>query len=93
MNTKRVLETVGWVKAPRLMFARRHPRKAALLAAGSWVANRVRRRRHRPSLARTAAQGLGAAAVAIPLGVWAGRKLRDRGQQLEREQPQPPATS
>jgi hypothetical protein len=74
---KKALKTVGWVKAPRLMFARRHPRKAALLAATGWIANRVLpgRRRRRTSFARTAAQGLGAAAVAIPVGVWVGRKV------------------
>jgi beta-lactamase regulating signal transducer with metallopeptidase domain len=72
---KRVLKGMAWMKAPRFMFAKRHPRKAAFLAASSWVANRIRRRR-RPSYARTAMQGIGAAAVAIPLGVWVGRKVR-----------------
>lgn len=74
---KKALKTVGWVKAPRLMFARRHPRKAALLAATGWITNRVLpgRRRRRASFARTAAQGLGAAVVAIPVGVWVGRKV------------------
>lgn len=72
-----VLKGAAWAKAPRLMFARRHPRKAALLAATSWVTSRVlpqRRKRH--SFTRTAVQGLGAAAVAIPVGLWVGRKTR-----------------
>jgi hypothetical protein len=77
---KRVLKTAAWVKAPRLMFARRHPKKAALLAATGWVTNRVLpQRRRRSSFTRTAVQGLGAAAVAIPLGIWVGRRSSDEG--------------
>jgi hypothetical protein len=73
---KSALKTAAWVKAPRLMFAKRNPRKAALLAATSWVVGRVLpNRKKRTSRGRTAVQGLGAAAVAIPVGLWAGRKL------------------
>lgn len=72
---KRAVKTAAWVKAPRLMFARRNPRKAALLAATGWVSSRVMpQRRKRTSFGRTAAQGLGAAALAIPVGLWVGRK-------------------
>jgi hypothetical protein len=77
---KRALKTVAWVKAPKLMFAKRNPRKAALLAATSWVTSRVLpNRRKKTSRTRTAAQGLGAAAVAIPVGLWAGRKILGSG--------------
>jgi hypothetical protein len=74
---KKALKTAAWVKAPRLMFAKRNPRKAALLAAGSWVAKRVMpgRRRKSSTFGLSAVQGLGAAAVAIPVGLWAGRKV------------------
>jgi hypothetical protein len=77
--TRKVLKGAAWVKAPKLMLARRNPKKAALLAAASWVSSRVMPRRRRPSFARTAVQGLGAAAVAIPVGLWLGRKALGGG--------------
>jgi hypothetical protein len=79
--TRKVLKGAAWVKAPKLMLARRNPKKAALLAAASWVTSRIMpgRRRRRTSFARTAAQGLGAAAVAIPVGLWLGRKALGGG--------------
>jgi hypothetical protein len=78
---KKALKTVAWVKAPKLMFAKRNPKKAALLAAAGWVTKRVLpQRRKRTSFGRTAAQGLGAAAVAIPVGLWVGRKAMGGGQ-------------
>jgi hypothetical protein len=72
---RRILKAAAWAKAPRLMFAKRHPRKAALLAATGWLARKLGRRQ-KTSFTRTAAQGIGAAAVAIPLGLWVGRKVR-----------------
>ncbi|CAN5655805.1 hypothetical protein BH23GEM3_BH23GEM3_13220 [soil metagenome] len=73
----RLLKTAAWIKAPRLTFAAKNPRKAAFLKATGWVTDRVLpHRRKRTTATRTAVRGLGAAAVAIPLGVWAGRKLR-----------------
>jgi hypothetical protein len=41
----------------------------------------VRPQRKRNTLARTAAKGLGAAAVAIPLGFWLGRRSRSHTSQ------------
>jgi len=71
----RTLKAAAWVKAPKLMFARRNPKKAALFTAASWVTSRVLpHRRKKNSFGRTAIQGLGAAAVAIPVGLWVGRK-------------------
>jgi hypothetical protein len=75
---RRALTLVGWAKAPRLMFAKRHPKKAAFVAATGWVTRRLGRRQ-KPSIAKTAVQGIGAAAVAIPLGMWVGRKVRGGG--------------
>jgi hypothetical protein len=78
---KKAIKTAAWVKAPKLMFAKRNPKKAAFLAAAGWVTNRVLpQRRKKTSLTRTAVQGLGAAAVALPLGLWVGRKARGAGQ-------------
>jgi hypothetical protein len=58
------------------MFAAKNPRKAALMKAVGWVTNRVTPRRKRTSAGKMALQGLGAAAVALPLGLWVGRKVR-----------------
>jgi prophage antirepressor-like protein len=78
---KKALKTAAWVKAPKLMFAKRNPKKAALLAATSWVTSRVLpQRRKKTSFRRTAVQGLGAAALAIPVGLWVGRKARGGGE-------------
>jgi len=75
---KKALKAAAWVKAPKLMFARRHPRKAAFVAATSWLTGRLSsRRRHQTSFTRTAVQGLGAAAIAIPVGIWVGRRSGD----------------
>jgi hypothetical protein len=75
---RRVLKMAAWAKAPRLMFAKRHPKKAAFVAATGWLTRRLGRRQ-KPSMVKTAAQGIGAAAVAIPLGLWVGRKMRGGG--------------
>jgi hypothetical protein len=73
----RLLKTASYLAAPKLTYAARHPRKAALLKAGTWATSRVmpgrRKRRSRTGLAM---KGLGAAAVAIPLGIWMGRRMR-----------------
>ncbi len=73
---RRLLKGAAWMKAPRLMFAAKNPRKAALMKAVGWVTNRVTPRRKRTSAGKVALQGIGAAAVALPLGLWVGRKVR-----------------
>ncbi|HEV2132512.1 MAG TPA: hypothetical protein VGR27_15465 [Longimicrobiaceae bacterium] len=73
---KKVLKGAAWAKAPRLMFAAKNPRKAAVLKAVDWATGLVTPRRKRRSTGKLALQGLGAAAVALPLGLWVGRKVR-----------------
>ncbi len=73
---KKVIKGAAWAKAPRLMFAARNPRKAAVLKAVDWATGLVTPRRKRSSAGRKALQGLGAAAVALPIGLWVGRKVR-----------------
>lgn len=78
--TKKALKTVGWVKAPRLMFAKKNPKKAAFLAATSWVTSRVLPgRKKKSTFGLSTRRGLGAAAVAIPVGLWMGRKAMGGG--------------
>jgi hypothetical protein len=44
--------------------------------ATDWAVDRIRPRRKRNTLGLTAAKGLGAAAVALPIGLWLGRRSR-----------------
>lgn len=73
---KKLMKTAAWAAAPKMMFAARNPRKAALVKAAGWAMGRVRPQSRRSHTGRNAALGLGAAALAIPLGLWVGRMLR-----------------
>lgn len=73
----RIMKTASYLAAPKLTFAARHPRKAAIAKAGQWALGRITPRR-KPQTGRRALQGLGAAAVTIPLGLWLGRQMRGR---------------
>lgn len=78
MNTKKILKAAAWATAPKAMFAVRNPKKTALMKAAGWATSRVLPARRRPSPAMTAAKGFGAAALALPVGLWVGRKLLER---------------
>lgn len=74
---KRILRAAAWTAAPKAMFAAKNPRKAAMLKAAGWAAGRIGvPTRKRRSSSRTAVKGLAAAAVALPLGLWLGRRVR-----------------
>lgn len=74
---KTILKTAAWAAAPKAMFIAKNPRKAALLKAADWAAGRVGLpQRKRSSTGLAAAKGLSAAALALPLGLWLGNKLR-----------------
>lgn len=74
----RMLKSVAYMKAPKLSFAAFNPRKAALLKAGQMALGRLRPRRREPAYGKMALKGLGAAAMAIPLGLWLGRRVTRR---------------
>jgi hypothetical protein len=76
----RLLKTASYIAAPKLTYAARHPRKAALLKAGAWATSHMMPRRNRPSRRMTAIKGLGAAAIALPIGMWVGRRLMNRAE-------------
>ena len=80
---KSLLKGAAWVKAPKLMFAAKNPKKAAFVKAVDWATDIVPTRRKRTSRLATAAKGLSAAAVAIPVGLWVGRKMRGRDEITE----------
>jgi hypothetical protein len=73
---KQVLGGMSYALAPKLTFAARHPRKAAAAKAASWAMDQIAvgRRRKRAKM-RSTMTGLGAAAVAVPVGVWLGRRI------------------
>lgn len=72
---KKLMKTAAWAAAPKMMFATRNPRKAALLKAAGWAVERVRPAPKRHT-GRNLALGLGGAMLAVPLGLWLGRSLR-----------------
>lgn len=81
MKKSKLVKAAAFAVAPKMMFAAKNPRKAALLKATQWAVERVRPAPKRSALGslsgRSAAVGLGAAAVAVPLGLWLGRRLRE----------------
>ena len=88
---KKALKAAGYAMAPKLSLLMNHPTKAAIAKAGMWAGDqfveKVVPSRFRPQPKRSslgmAARGLGAAALAAPLGWWLGRKLT-RGQETAR---------
>jgi hypothetical protein len=71
----KALKGAAFLTAPRLTAAVKYPKKAAFLKAGGWAMDRVLRRKKQSTARRTALQGLGAAAVAVPIGLWLGRRF------------------
>jgi hypothetical protein len=80
---KRILKAAGYAAAPKLAFLANNPGKGAAAWAGKQVVERMLPDRFRPeprrsSFGMTAAKGLGAAALAAPLGWWLGRRIMER---------------
>lgn len=76
---KKLLKAAGMAAAPKLMLALNNPKKAAFVKAGKWASTNLLRQKKRSSAGMTAAKGLGAAAIAVPLGMLLGRWMRGRG--------------
>jgi hypothetical protein len=72
---KKVFKGISYAKAPKATFTALNPGKAAFMKAGSWTLDRISPSRRRRSRTRSAVTGIGAAAVAVPMGVWLGRRL------------------
>lgn len=64
-----VMYLKSYAKAPGAMFTMRHPVKAIRMM-------RARRAMRHAFAPRRVAMGLGAAALAVPFGLWVGRRLR-----------------
>jgi hypothetical protein len=71
---KRIAKGLLYTAAPKLTFAALHPKQAALKKGASWAMSRMGHQpRHRSS--HLGMIGLGAAAIALPLGVLIGRRM------------------
>jgi hypothetical protein len=69
-----LLMTAAKHAVPHLATLTRGRKKKMLVKAGRWASSHVMRRQ-RHSMAGMALKGLGAAAIAVPVGLWLGRKL------------------
>ena len=72
---KKIFKGAAWLAAPKLMFAAKNPKKAAFVKAVDWASDLAGGKKKRNSTVGTAMKGLGAAALALPLGLWAGKKF------------------
>jgi hypothetical protein len=73
---RKLLKGAGYIAAPKLSFAMHHPRKAAMAGVATWALDHMTtHRRRRSSMGSTTAKGLGAAAIALPIGLWLGRRM------------------
>jgi len=71
---KTLAKGIAYTVAPRTTFGVLNPRKAAYAKAGAWIANRVAPGRRRRNRVRNVT-GLSAAALAVPIGIWLGRRF------------------
>ena len=78
MNKKGMLKAASYLAAPKLTYMARNPKKTAIFKAGTWAAERMLPQRRRPSRGAMALKGLGAAAVALPVGMWLGSRFLGR---------------
>lgn len=76
----RMIKTASYLAAPKMAFAAFNPRKAAVVKAGQWAMDRVRPQPRKPAYGSLALKGIGAAALAVPVGMWLGRRARSEAQ-------------
>ena len=69
-----LLKTAARHAIPHLHDLTRGRKKKMLKHAGKWAASQVMRKQ-KASMGSMALKGLGAAAIAIPVGMWIGKKL------------------
>jgi hypothetical protein len=72
---KKLTKGLSYAVAPKLTFTAMNPGKAAAMKAASWAMYRMSPAKRRRARVRTAATGFGAAAFALPLGFWMGKKI------------------
>ena len=69
-----LLKTAAKHAIPHLHDLTRGKKKKMLMGASRWAAGHVMRKQRR-SMGMMALKGFGAAALAIPVGMWIGKKL------------------
>jgi hypothetical protein len=69
-----LLKTAARHAVPHLASMTRGRKKKMIMKAGRWAAGQMMRKQSR-SMGNMALKGLGAAAIAVPVGMWLGRKL------------------
>lgn len=72
-----VLISAARFAAPHLMAMTRGKRQKMIVGAGKWAAAQLLKKQ-KLAAARVALTGLGVAAVALPVGLWVGKKLLER---------------
>jgi hypothetical protein len=72
---RQLAKGVGYAMAPKLTFTALNPKKAAAVKAADWALGRISPSHRRRTRNRSRMTGLGAAAVALPVGLWLGRRL------------------
>ena len=72
---KKLAKGAAYAVAPKLSFAALNPKKAAFAKAASWAMDRAMPERRRRSRRSMAMKGIGAAALAVPVGLWLGRRF------------------
>jgi hypothetical protein len=72
---KQLAKGASYAAAPKATFAAFNPGKAAAGKATSWAMDRMMPERRRRSRRNSTMKGLGAAAMAIPIGIWLGRRF------------------
>ena len=76
---KPVLMNAARLAVPHVLAMTRGKRKKMIVGAGKWAARQVIRKQRRAA-ARVALTGLGVAVVAVPVGLWVGKKLLERAE-------------
>ena len=72
---KKIMKGMAYAAFPKSTFAMMNPGKAAFGKAASWAMEHTMPDHHRKTRRRATMTGLGAAAVALPIGFYIGRRM------------------
>jgi hypothetical protein len=72
---KKIIKGLSYAAFPKSTFAMMNPGKAAFGKAAGWAMEQAMPDRRRKARRRATMAGLGAAAVALPIGFYIGRRM------------------